>query len=268
MTTPDDTRETRSLQQEVEVPGTPEQVWEAIATGPGITAWFIPTEVDEREGGTVTMRHGPDMDSSAKVTAWDPPRRFAYEEDQWQPTEAASPERIATEWLVEARSGGTCVVRVVMSGFGSGADWDRAIESFESGWRQVLLSLRLYLTNFPGQRCSPITVGASIPGPHDRAWAELTGALGLPDAAEGERTATSAPDAPALAGQVVRRADRMLTLLLDEPAPGIGLIGAGGPGDEVFTVVRAQLFGDDAPAVAARDEPAWRAWMDEHFPQA
>ena len=32
----------RSVQAEVEVPGTPEEVWEAIATGPGITSWFVP----------------------------------------------------------------------------------------------------------------------------------------------------------------------------------------------------------------------------------
>ena len=44
----------RSVQVEVEVPGTPEQVWQAIATGPGVSAWFVPTEVDGRVGGTVT----------------------------------------------------------------------------------------------------------------------------------------------------------------------------------------------------------------------
>jgi hypothetical protein len=28
------------------------------------------------------------------------------------------------------------------------------------------------------------------------------------------------------------------------------------------------LFGDEASAVAAREAPRWRAWMDEHFPTA
>ena len=40
----------RSVQVEVEVPGTPEEVWQAIATGPGISSWFVPTEVEERDG--------------------------------------------------------------------------------------------------------------------------------------------------------------------------------------------------------------------------
>ena len=37
----------RSVQVEVEVPGTPEEVWQAIATGPGISAWFTPAEFEE-----------------------------------------------------------------------------------------------------------------------------------------------------------------------------------------------------------------------------
>ena len=66
----------RSVQVEVEVPGTPEQVWQAIATGPGVGAWFVPTEVDGRIGGTVTSHFGGGMDSVATITEWDPPHRF------------------------------------------------------------------------------------------------------------------------------------------------------------------------------------------------
>ncbi len=69
----------RWVQVEVEVPGTPEEVWQAIATGPGVSSWFVPTEVEEREGGAVVSHFGPGMDSIATATAWDPPRRFAAE---------------------------------------------------------------------------------------------------------------------------------------------------------------------------------------------
>ena len=40
----------RSVQVEVEVPGTPEEVWQAIATGPGISSWFVPTTFEEHDG--------------------------------------------------------------------------------------------------------------------------------------------------------------------------------------------------------------------------
>jgi hypothetical protein len=153
-------------------------------------------------------------------------------------------------------------VRVVMSGFGEGDEWERAIESFTSGWRQVLLSLRLYLTHFRGEPVGSIVVGDVTTGDEDALWAELTRALGVPaDPRPGQRLATSAPDAPALAGTVEKAADGMVTLLLDEPGRGLGLIGVGGPGDEVFVLVRAQLFGPDAAELAAREQEAWMAWF-------
>ena len=55
----------RSIQVEVEVPGTPEQVWQAIATGPGVSSWFVPTDVEEKAGGTIVSRFGPGMDARA-----------------------------------------------------------------------------------------------------------------------------------------------------------------------------------------------------------
>ena len=55
-------------------------MWEAIATGPGISVWFVPSEVDGREGGDVVFHLGPDMDAPGTVTGWCPPERFAYEE--------------------------------------------------------------------------------------------------------------------------------------------------------------------------------------------
>jgi uncharacterized protein YndB with AHSA1/START domain len=40
----------RSMQIEFEVPGTPEEVWRAIATGPGISSWLMPAEFEECDG--------------------------------------------------------------------------------------------------------------------------------------------------------------------------------------------------------------------------
>ena len=36
----------RSVQVEVEVQGSSDEVWTAIGTGPGISCWFVPTEFD------------------------------------------------------------------------------------------------------------------------------------------------------------------------------------------------------------------------------
>src|SRR5215217_6259779 len=94
----------RSVQVEIEVPGTPEEVWRAIATGPGISSWLVPTEFEERDGKPVAVKvnFGPGMESTSAVTAWDPPLSWASQSDSWVP---GSPP-IANEWSVGARGGG------------------------------------------------------------------------------------------------------------------------------------------------------------------
>jgi uncharacterized protein YndB with AHSA1/START domain len=262
----DDMPEIRSLDVQIEVTGTPEQVWEAIATGPGISAWFVPSEVQEREGGDITMHIAPDMDSHGIITGWDPPHRFAYEERDW--FEDAPP--LATEFLVEARAGGTCVVRIVNTMTSTGADWeDEFFDGMDEGWQSALHVLRLYLAHFAGQRCSTIRATGSAAGTRESAYAALTAALGVAGAAEGQR-ATGAPDAPPLTGVVARVAENSLLLTVDDPAPGVASAFTYGMNDDdaISTVVHLYLFGDDATAVAAREEPAWQAWMRERFPPA
>src|SRR5262249_7559247 len=77
----------RSVQVEVEVPGTPEEVWQAIATGPGISSWFVPTEIVEQDGKPVAVKSnfGPGMESTATVISWDAPRKFTAESPGWTP---------------------------------------------------------------------------------------------------------------------------------------------------------------------------------------
>jgi len=61
-----------------EVPATPDEVWAAIASGPGIDSWFMGrSEVQPGANGTVRTVFGeyaPELD----VAAWDPASRFAY----------------------------------------------------------------------------------------------------------------------------------------------------------------------------------------------
>src|SRR5262249_24279652 len=96
----------REISFEVEGPGTPGQVWDAIATGPGISGWFVQTEI---AGAEITQHHGNGFDQTSRIVASERPRRFAYE-DYFQPAPDVEPGVVATEFLVEARSGGTCVV--------------------------------------------------------------------------------------------------------------------------------------------------------------
>jgi uncharacterized protein YndB with AHSA1/START domain len=46
------------IDDEIQVKVTPEQVWDAIATGPGLDSWFMGrNEVEPREGGTARITH-------------------------------------------------------------------------------------------------------------------------------------------------------------------------------------------------------------------
>jgi uncharacterized protein YndB with AHSA1/START domain len=231
------------LDMQIEVPGTPEQVWEAIATGPGISAWFMPTEV---EGDRITFHHMAGGSSEAQVTDAEAPRRLRFTENDGE---------LAHEFLVEARAGGTCVVRLVTNFGDKGAS---------DGWTAALLGLKLYLEHFAGQEAANVLAGGRVPGPIDRAWEELQASVGLGELAVGARVSASGDGAPPLAGVVEGRLDTMVTLRIDEPAPGLAFVGVGGPDDEtVFAIMRAQLFGPEAVALAARDEPAWRSLIAE-----
>lgn len=249
---------------EVEVPGTPEEVWQAIATGPGISAWFVPSEVEEREGGRAVADFGSGMESEATVTVWDPPRRFVARSEDFGP---GGPE-VASEWTVEARSGGVCVVRVVHSLFADGDDWDDQLEGWEHGWPSFFRILRLYLRDFPGQPSAAFQLMGLAPAPRAEAWAAFTAALGLDSRGTGDRV-ESPSEAPPLAGLVEDRGAEgypELLLRLDEPAPGAAHFFPMEMDGQVFLSARLYLYGATAAAAVARDEPIWRTWIDERFP--
>jgi len=160
------------VQAEAEVPGTAEEVWDAIATGPGVTSWFVPT--DMRADGTIVSEFGPGMESVALVTDWDPPRRFAAESDGFDPNGPP----LVTEWSVEAKPGG-CVVRVVHRLFAETDEWDRQLESVEAGWADSFRLLALYLRHFPGRYAATSQFMAVTPRPAADVWDRLATKLPL-----------------------------------------------------------------------------------------
>jgi uncharacterized protein YndB with AHSA1/START domain len=254
----------RSIQAEVEVPGTPDEVWRAIATGPGISSWFVPSTVEERVDGTATANFGPGMDSVGKIKEWNPPRKYVLETTE-------EPGTVATEWTVEARGGGTCVVRVLHRWFASTDDWDKQFEGHAEGWVSFFRILRLYLTHFRGEPGSLIALSGFGPEPKVAAWRSLMGQLGIVGPTVGQRV-TSKTGAPSLAGLVERIGDEAwpeeLLLRLDQPAPGIAHLFAMPMGGQVLLSIRLYLYGQQASAVAAQVEPQWQAWVNEHFPAA
>ena len=236
--------------RKAEVPASPEEVWAAIATGPGIDSWFMGhSEVQPGSGGTVRTVFGaytPELD----ITAWDPPRRFGYRSG-----EAPDGRFIAYEFLIEGRGGGSTVLRAVTSGFIPGDDWADEYEAMMAGGDGYFRTLLEYLAHFGGRFAVPVTAF----GPPGIAWerdrALLCAALGLPgDGAPGEVARFSpAETGRPVEGVVYFGTDSAIALRTPDAFYRF-LRGFGHP-----MVAAHQLFTPDAdPGHAAR---AWGSWL-------
>jgi uncharacterized protein YndB with AHSA1/START domain len=242
----------------VEVPGTPDQVWDAIATAEGVSAWMMPTELDEREGGTVVFHMGPES-SKGVVSSWDPPRRLVYEED-WATLAGQDPTTVTplvSEFLVEATSGGSCVVRVVTSAFGSGAEWEREFfDDMSIGWAPMFDHLRLYLTHFPGQQATTLEAISEVPGTPPTALASIRRAFGIEHAGQ-------TVELRGTTGQVERIAEQSLLVRVTDPVPGLISFATIRSGETTSSArLGGYLFSDAAAAYVEREQPGWQAWLE------
>jgi uncharacterized protein YndB with AHSA1/START domain len=241
------------LQNEIALAAGPEQVWDAIATGPGVDAWFMGrNEIEPREGGATRLTIGDQTERSI-ITGWEPGRRFAH---RTEPGEDGA--FMAVEYLIEGRDGGSTVLRLVQSGV-LGGDWKTEYEALKTGWYMYLHTLAQYLTYFPGRTAG--TVSAFRPGvAADRFWVALQDRLGLGDAVSaGDRASLSIEGLALIEGVVdcmglstflgVRTDDALYRFIHAGPQRGN------------TAVLDHHLF---APGIdAAKAEQAWQDWLDD-----
>ena len=113
------------IRREVELPATPEEVWEAVATGPGTASWLFPEEP------------GPN-----DLVESDRPHRYAVR------TEGEGGYFNAIEFVIEAREGGTAVLRYVHSGVFEDEGWDDQFDAVDGHTEFYLHTLGQYLEHF------------------------------------------------------------------------------------------------------------------------
>jgi uncharacterized protein YndB with AHSA1/START domain len=245
-----------------------ERLWEAIATAEGISSWFLPTEtLGDREagvGGVLRMHMGEAAFSDATITGWDAPTRLVYSEPGWASLaghDDAATTPMITEFLIEAQSGGTCVLRVVTSAFGTGADWEREFfEEMMASWAPFFDNLRLYLTHFPGQHATSLSVAATVPGEVSKVYSALLNALGA-------REVGKSFDARGMTG-IVERVTEVegrpgVLLRTTEPSPSMLGFLVHDKGDGLADIwLEGYLFGDDAKATVERERTEWKAWLE------
>src|SRR5687767_10220792 len=90
----------RWVELEFLVPGSPQEVWAAMATGPGYPAWFTPSAIEERVGAKISFGYGEGVTWSGMVTTWEPPHRFGYDEHGW----SGGAPALATEVVITGRA--------------------------------------------------------------------------------------------------------------------------------------------------------------------
>ena len=235
--------------KDAEVPASPEEVWAAIATGPGIDSWFMGrNSVQPGPGGTVRTEFG-DYAPELEITAWDPPRRFGYRSGQ-----APDGRFIAYEFLVEGRAGGSTVLRTVTSGFIPGEDWEDEYEAMTLGGDLYFRTLVEYLGWFRGRFATSVTAF----GPPGTRWERdrrlIFAALGLPGGGmAGGRVQFTAPESGPAEG--VLYCVNASTIGVRTPGALYRFLrGFGKP-----VVAAHQLFAEDADPVRAGR--AWEAWL-------
>jgi uncharacterized protein YndB with AHSA1/START domain len=235
--------------QEAALAATPEQVWAAIATGPGIDSWFMGrNEVVPGEAGAVWTAFGG-YHPECPVTAWEPSKRLAYGSGR-----ADDGRFIAYEFLIEGRDSGSTVHRVVTSGFLPGDDWEAEYDAMTKGGALFFGTLVEYLTHFPGRTATPVTVFGPPVADWERAWAALGTELGLSGpAVEGDRVRFT-PDGLAPIEGVVYFVNPHTVGIRTDDALYRFLRGFHGP-----MIAAHHIFSGDA------DEQTWQAWLDRTF---
>ncbi|HUN33812.1 MAG TPA: SRPBCC domain-containing protein [Trebonia sp.] len=175
------------IRDEIILAATPEQVWEAIATGPGVDSWFMGhSEIEPREGGTNRLEM-PGYVQESTITAWEPGRHLAFRGDDPDGTFAAF------EFLIEGREGGSSVLRAVHNGL-LGDDWEAQYDGLKEGDPMHLRKLVSYLAHFPG-RTSKFNLFLFGPAVADDAkvWSTFAAGLSVDEITEGAPVRLNVP---------------------------------------------------------------------------
>jgi uncharacterized protein YndB with AHSA1/START domain len=240
------------IAKDLEVDAGPEQIWEAIATGPGMDSWFMGrNEVEPREGGTTRWSIG-DYTAESTVTAWDPPRHFASRQ-----TEAPDGSFHQFDYRIEPRETGRTGIRYVHSG-ALGGDWEAEYEAMGEGDPAYLNKLVQYLTYFSGRFA--VSVEAMGPEVADtkRVMGTFRRALGLSDeAAVGDEVGATPEGLGPIDGVVSWVSPHFVGVRSDDA------IYAFIHGFEGTTMVGHHLFADGVDRQEA--ERAWRSWLGRLF---
>jgi hypothetical protein len=231
------------ITREVELHGTPDAVFQAVATGEGNASWLFPSEITSAEGGETS--------DGGKVLVWDPPNRFTVR--------AEGPDGWFNqlEYRIEAHGDGA-ILRYVHSGVFDEVGWDGQYDAVNSHTDFYLHTLGQYVRYFSPRTATYVGGGpGGLSGPEASmtpdAFTELQAALGVPEGAStGDRVQLAHDD---VEGVIDYRAEHFLGIRTgDALYRFFGRNAFGGP-----VGMSIHHFGENVDA--EKTGAAWTQWL-------
>ncbi len=228
----------------VPLPVAPAVVWDAVATGEGISSWFVPCAMEPQVGGRIVQfadpgapdpTTGPEAAAEAMLTAtvgeitvYTPPAGsvpglFSYAERDWMGEGVPVPPWETSCEVVDDGEGGS--VLTLRSGFGSGGQLAKeSVDGSVDGWVQALTVLAHRLTHRPAD--GVVTVDAAtdpVEATVPELWARVTAALIAPASGVGGNPGDGGVVARSgeVGGIVAIGSEASRTLILSAPADGM-----------------------------------------------
>jgi uncharacterized protein YndB with AHSA1/START domain len=240
------------ITQDLEVDASPQDVWEAVATGPGRDSWFMGrNEIEPRQGGRVGFSVG-DFTAEARVTVWKPPEHLVSTSDP-----APDGTFHQFEYRIEERSPGRSAIRYEHTGM-LGGEWEAEYEAMRQGDPMYLDKLVQYLTYFRGRFATPLDVqGPQVPS-REHAMRAFRRGLGVSeDAALGDHVHLVPEGLAAEDGAIDYVSPNFLGVRTEDALYRFiyGFTGVAMIGHHLF------IEGIDQ----ARAESDWRSWLEGLF---
>ena len=129
----------RWIEAEVEVPGTPETVWDALTNPEKSRGYYYGTDIlsDWQPGSRWTSESGDELYLDGELLEVDPPRRIVqtFHVAIEEPAASDPPSRVT--WEITPVTDGTTRVRLIHEGMGQATR-----DYVDGGWEHILSGLK------------------------------------------------------------------------------------------------------------------------------